>query len=135
MKDILMEDEIVSIELCEAEETIDITTDGDHLFFANGILTHNSGFDTNDVSMEHISESTGIVHTADFMSALWQQEGDAEASRINMKILKNRFGGLIGKNLEFHINYNTLRITDMQNEIKAEDTSVTKEIMNDLESL
>lgn len=35
-------DEIVSIVKRGIQKTVDITVDGDHLFFCNGILTHNS---------------------------------------------------------------------------------------------
>ncbi len=33
-------DEIVSIKKIGREMTVDIEVDGDHLFYANGILTH-----------------------------------------------------------------------------------------------
>ena len=36
-------DEIIKIEEIGIEETIDISVDGNNLFFANDILTHNSG--------------------------------------------------------------------------------------------
>ena len=48
-------DEIVSIRKVGIRRTVDIEVDGDHLFFANGILTHNSASgDTNDVTEENI---------------------------------------------------------------------------------
>jgi len=128
-------EEIVSIEVIGLEDTVDITTDGNHLFFANGILTHNSGMNNTDPGMEHISESAGIPATADFIGNLWQQEGDVDACRINMKLIKNRLGGLVGKNLQFHVNYNTLRLSDDVNINNIENTSVTESLMTDLEDL
>ena len=35
-------DEIVSIKKIGSKTTVDIEVDGDHLFYCNGILTHNS---------------------------------------------------------------------------------------------
>jgi len=79
------------------------------------------GYDTAEVSMADVSESAGINHTSDFIGALFQQEGDAEAGRICMKVLKNRFGGKIGKVLEFFINYSNLKVTDLEE--KREETA------------
>jgi len=94
-----------------------------------------SGVDTSDVSMDKISESMGTSQTSDFVGALWQQEGDLEACRINMKVLKNRLGGLVGKNMQFNVNYNTLRITDMVDIEEISSTSATESLMTDLEDL
>jgi hypothetical protein len=54
-------DEIISIEELYEEEMIDIEVSGNHLFFANDILTHNSN---GDVDLTNTSESMGITHTA-----------------------------------------------------------------------
>ena len=44
-------DEIVSIKKIGIRKTVDLEVDGDHLFFCNGILTHNSAAgDTADVN-------------------------------------------------------------------------------------
>ena len=88
------------------------------------------GFSTSDVDMSNVSESMGIVHTSDFLAALYQQEGDREANRLNIKILKNRFGGMIGRKLKFHINYNNLRITDEITDQHSE--SLEEDILDDL---
>ena len=48
-------DKIVSIIPKGKMKTIDIEVDGDHLFFCNGILTHNSAAgDTADITEENI---------------------------------------------------------------------------------
>ena len=49
-------DEIVSIKKIGIRKTVDIEVDGpDHLFFCNGILTHNSASgDVADISEESI---------------------------------------------------------------------------------
>ena len=48
-------DEIVSIKKIGIRQTVDVEVDGDHLFFCNGILTHNSAAgDVADISEESI---------------------------------------------------------------------------------
>lgn len=94
-----------------------------------------SGYNNSDVNMEHMSESSGISNTADFVGALWQQEGDNEACRLNMKILKNRFGGLVGKNLQFHVNYNNLRMSDITDIETTSTQSTTEDLLTDIEDL
>lgn len=52
-----MFDEIASIEPLEGiRNSIDVVLDGNKLFYANGILTHNSGIDSSDVEMTDTSE-------------------------------------------------------------------------------
>lgn len=94
------------------------------------------GYDSNDIGMDNTSESMGIVHTSDFIASMWQQEGDKEANRMNMTILKNRLGGQEGKVLEFFINYVNLTIKDPINMSKPaqEDNKLNKDL-NDLETI
>ena len=127
-------DEIVSIEECGTEETIDITTDGDHLFLANNILTHNSGYDSMEVSMSNTSESVGTNQVADFIGALVRRDGDKEANKISLSILKNRYG-YVGGMADFFLNDLTLRISDMEKEITEETESEAQNILNDLENM
>ena len=63
-------DEIESIEYIGEEQTIDITVDGNSLFFANDILTHNSGIYHSDVDMTDTSESISLAQLADFYVAV-----------------------------------------------------------------
>lgn len=113
----MFEDEIISIQQLEEQmETIDITTDGNHLFFANGILTHNSGngqgYAGADISMNNTSESAGINMDADAIFALYQLEGERDLGRINIKILKNRLGGHVDKTFPMMVDYDTLKMSD-----------------------
>lgn len=90
------------------------------------------GYDTSDISMNNVSESMGIAHTAEFLGALWQQEGDREANRINLNVIKNR-NGIVGRSYEFDINYSSLRIMDISDEeMNTEEVSITDDILNDL---
>ena len=109
-------DEIISIEEYGENEVIDIEVSGDHLFYVNGLLTHNSGsgggYAGADIDMSNVSESSGITATADALMALFQLEGERDLGRINLKILKNRLGGYLDKVIPFKVNYETLRMTD-----------------------
>lgn len=82
-------DEIESIEYVGEMEMIDIEVSGNHLFYANDILTHNSD---SDVSLENTSESFGLPATADFMCALITSEELESLGQIMVKQLKNRYG-------------------------------------------
>ena len=83
-----MLDEIVSIEKMSIAKTIDIEVSGNHLFYANDILTHNS---TTDVDLTDTSESFGLPATADLMFALISTEELENLNQIMVKQLKNRY--------------------------------------------
>lgn len=74
--------------------------------------TNRAGMNNENVGMENVSESTGITHTVDFMGALYQTPQDRAASTINMRILKNRFGGRVGNFIPFKLDNNTLTLKD-----------------------
>lgn len=84
----VMWSEVVSIEEVGEMDMIDIEVSGNHLFYANDILTHNS---SSDVGLEDTSESFGLPATADFMFALITTEELAELGQIMVKQLKNRY--------------------------------------------
>lgn len=83
-----MFDEIVSIEKLDIRSTVDIEVDGDHLFYANKILTHNSN---TDLGLEDTSESFGLPATADIMFALISSEELQDLNQMMVKQLKNRY--------------------------------------------
>lgn len=82
-------DEIVEIVELDKREMIDIEVSGNHLFYANDILTHNSN---SDPGLEDTSESFGLPATADFMGALISSEELESLGQIMFKQLKNRWG-------------------------------------------
>jgi hypothetical protein len=127
-------DEIESIEPIGLVETVDITTDGDHLFYAQDILTHNSAFGSTDPGLDDTSDSMGIPFVADFVGGLYQNEGDRDACLIHMTTLKNRLGGQIGRVINFNIDYNSLKITDVQ-ETSQIPEEVAMDVMSELEEL
>jgi len=87
----MMQDEIISIEKLGKRKTVDIEVSGNHLFYANNILTHNSN---SDVDLTNTSESMGITHTADCILALITSEQLDELDQLCIKQLKNRWGDL-----------------------------------------
>jgi hypothetical protein len=80
---------ILKIEEIDEREMIDIEVSGNHLFYANNILTHNS---SSDVEITDTSESFGLPATADFLVALISTEELEGLGQILVKQLKNRYG-------------------------------------------
>jgi hypothetical protein len=79
---------ILKIEELDERELVDIEVSGNHLFYANDILTHNS---SSDVDLTDTSESFGLPATADFMFALISTEELEDLNQIMVKQLKNRY--------------------------------------------
>ncbi len=112
----LFEDEIVSIDECGEEYTIDIMVDSTtHLFFANDILTHNSEFDATDLSMNSASESSGLVATVDGMFGIIQDPMMYSNNEYKLKLLANRDEGYKNSYKKFLVDYNFMRISEDQN--------------------
>jgi hypothetical protein len=82
---------IVSIEACGEIDMIDIETSGNRLFYANDILTHNSGYDNSDINLTDTSESFGLPATADLMIALISTDELKQLNQMMVKQLKNRY--------------------------------------------
>ena len=110
-----MFDEIISIEEVGIMETIDISVDSEErLFYANDILTHNSGYNKESVDLDSMADSMAIAHTADLVISLTQTEEDRDNSNIRFEITKSRLSrkglkGIIG------VNYDTLSIVNNLN--------------------
>jgi hypothetical protein len=84
----MMLKKIIKIEELDEREMIDIEVSGNHLFYANAILTHNSN---SDVDLTDTSESFGLPATADLMFALISTEDLEQMGQIMVKQLKNRY--------------------------------------------
>jgi hypothetical protein len=87
----IKQSKIASIEAIGEIETIDIEVDGNRLFYANDILTHNSGYADSDVSITDTSESFGLPATADLMFAVISSEEMEKLNQLVVKQLKNRY--------------------------------------------
>jgi len=116
-KDIDFNDQIIKIEELPEDELIDIEVQesnkkqGDNLFYANGILTHNSAFGNTEVGMENTSESIGLAATADTMLAMIATEQMRELNQVQIKFLKNRNTGRLDSTL-LESDYPKMRYTD-----------------------
>jgi len=135
-----LEDEIVSIEeLPEEIETMDIEVEGDHLFEANGILTHNSGYDHKEgLSLTQLSESIKKVEHSDFVALLRSMSNVEEnehvgikdgAGVLNVHIGKNRSGPK-NKVVLLKTNFSSFRVDDNQINTSVPFLDNTHEISN-----
>lgn len=85
----MIHDEIVSIEKLGKRKTVDIEVTGNHLFYANGVLTHNSNSDvdlTNTsecifVDEKVVEKTKGVMRIADL------SPGDVIKSNDETKIV------------------------------------------------
>jgi hypothetical protein len=87
----LFEDEIESIEYCGDNETVDITVDDTHMFFANDIYTHNSGFGSEFVEAHQSGGSIKRIQKAHFFMSIAKTPQQQEANLANIRIIKARF--------------------------------------------
>lgn len=79
----------------------------------SAVQCNTEGMQSSDIDMQNVSESRGIVHTVDALFALYQLDEDRENGIINMKIVKNRLGGMVGKHAQFAMNPESLSLTDI----------------------
>ena len=85
-------DEIESIECIGDKETVDITVEDTHMFFANDIYTHNSAMDEDIIQANSIADSYRKIMTADFVMSLSRKINDKVANTARIHVIKNRFG-------------------------------------------
>ena len=87
----LIDDEIVSIEEYDEINTIDITVDDTHMFFANDIYTHNSGIGAEYVEAQQTGGSIKRMQKAHFFMSIAKTPAQQEANFANIRIIKARF--------------------------------------------
>jgi len=85
-------DEIESIELVGDLPTVDITVADTHMFYANGIYTHNSGATEHVVEAHNIADSYRKIMTADFVMSISRNKDDKVNNVARAHVIKNRFG-------------------------------------------
>ena len=108
---------ILKIEELYEKELIDIEVSGNHLFYANAILTHNS---SSDPELTDTSESFGLPATADMMFALIRSDELDNLGQIMVKQLKNRYCDLtMNKRFVVGIDRPKMRLYDVEQ--KAQD--------------
>ena len=85
-------DEIVSIELIGEADTIDITVDDTHMFYANDVYSHNSAIDSDIIQADKIADSYAKVMNADFIISISRKDTDKLNNTARFHVMKNRFG-------------------------------------------
>jgi hypothetical protein len=84
--------EIESIELIGDTNTIDITVEDTHMFFANDIYSHNSGAHSDIIEADKIAGSYDKIMIADFAMSLSRKRSDKLNGTGRIHVIKNRFG-------------------------------------------
>lgn len=115
--ELLEEDEIIEIVECDMENTIDISVgNATRLFFANGLVTHNSGFGASGaLSLSNIAESSGLGHTVDWMGGIIQDELMYAENEYMLQTMLNRNEGYKNSRKKFSIDYSHMRILEDMN--------------------
>lgn len=109
-------DEIVAIEEYEIMDTIDIELDSkNRLFFANDILTHNSGWGSEDLKINDVSESAALIHTVDMLFGIITSPEMKARSEYYLKCLANRVAGYENMRKRFTMDWNYARIEEDKN--------------------
>jgi hypothetical protein len=106
-------DEIIEIEELDEEETIDIEVDGNHLFYANGILVHNSSIEAEKVNQGHIQGGFSKIQSADLMIAIIQTDQMRATGEYIFEFLKTRNSGAVGSNILMKWDPIALRVSDL----------------------
>lgn len=96
-------DEIESIELMGEEDTIDITVDDTHMFFANGIYTHNSSISAEVVTTDQMGGSIKKAQVGHVIITIAKTLQQKEMKLATIAITKSRIGddGVIFENCKF----------------------------------
>ena len=91
----------------------------------SAVQCNSEGMNNATIDMQNVAESKAIVHTVDFLAVLTRTPDERELGKINMRILKNRFGGQIGAVCSFRMDNDTLEIADISydNDIESSTTS------------
>ena len=114
----MMLKKILKIEELDEREMIDIEVSGNHLFYANDILTHNS---SSDVELTDTSESFGLPATADLMFALISNEELENLVQILVKQLKNRYNDpTVNKRFVVGIDRAKMRLYDVEQDAQKD---------------
>lgn len=115
-EEINFNDEIISIEEVEPTEMLDISLNGNNVFYGNDILIHNCAINKIDgVDNSAVSDSYGTNATADLMVFILQNEVMKEKSEVLVKFTKNRYTG-ITDSFMLNIDYQKMRFSDVIDE-------------------
>lgn len=128
-------DEIVEIIELDEEETIDILTNGNHLFWANDILTHNSGVDEIEFDHSHISGGLSKIQTADNVFAIYTSRAMRERGRYQLQLMKTRNSSGVGQKIDLDFNVDSLRITSVDGESNESNGNIQRVTSSIIDSI
>lgn len=128
----LTQDEIVEIIELGEEDTIDIETDGNHLFMANDILTHNSSHEEIEYDHSHISGGISKINTADNVIGIFVTPSMKEAGRYQIQFMKTRSSSGVGQKVDLKFSTKSLRISDLEEHEKSAIEKGSANIMDKL---
>jgi hypothetical protein len=96
-------DEIESIELVGEEDTIDITVEDTHMFFANDIYTHNSSISSEVVTTDQMGGSIKKAQVGHVIITVAKSLSQKEMKLATIAITKSRIGddGVVFENCKF----------------------------------
>lgn len=103
---------IISIESIGKIETIDINLDGDRLFLANNVLTHNSAIDAEELNQSHIAGGLTKVNTSDWYFSIVLNPAMKARGDIIFVCLKSRSSDAVGQQILLDWNNVALTISD-----------------------
>lgn len=116
-------DEIESIELIGELDTVDITVDDTHMFYANDVYSHNSGVQKTIIQNDDIAEAFGKVMVSDIILTMSRKLEDKINDTGYMHLSKNRHGA---DGITFNLKTN-LNIGEVH--IGREDEKVVKQFL------
>lgn len=96
----------------------------------SAVQCNTEGMASAEIDMQNVSESRGIVHTVDALFALYQLDEERENGIINLKVVKNRLGGKVGKHACFKLDSETLTLADLTFDNKFSIENENSEIGN-----
>lgn len=109
-----------------AEELRGIAVE-ENVVMVTATQTNRDGISGEEVAMDKVSESAGLPHTCDFFCGIFQNEQQREQNILILKILKNRFSGYVNKKIAFGVNYNLMRIYQLDEGVEADAIDKTME--------
>jgi archaellum biogenesis ATPase FlaH len=125
-------DTITNIECCGFQDTIDITVDNDHLFWANNILTHNSSVNELEIDHSHIAGGISKIQTADNVIAILATPAMRERGQYQFQFLKTRSSSGVGSKVNMGYSQETLRIFDMEQDAQPAQQLSPQDMLADL---
>jgi hypothetical protein len=97
-------DEIESIELIGEEDTVDISVEDTHMFFANDIYTHNSSISAEVVTTDQMGGSIKKAQVGHVIITVAKTLQQKEMNLATIAITKSRLGkdGVVFENCKFN---------------------------------